>query len=61
VGLKYKISHGTGKYGGISGSGHATVSDLEIAARNSRGACSLAKTPLAQQVIAYGQGPVTLP
>jgi hypothetical protein len=61
VGVTYKISHGTGKYSGISGSGHATISDLQIAARNSRGACSLAKTPLAQQVIAYGQGPVTLP
>jgi hypothetical protein len=57
----YKISHGTGKYAGISGSGHGTLSDLEITARNSRGACSTNKTPLAQQVIAHGQGPVTLP
>lgn len=61
VGVTYKISHGTGRYAGISGSGHATVSDLEITARNSRRACSLTKTPIAQQVIANGQGPVTMP
>jgi hypothetical protein len=59
--ISYKISRGTGKYAGISGSGHATISDLEIAARNSHGACSLNKTVLAQQVFARGQGPVTLP
>jgi len=57
----YKISHGTGKYAGISGSGHGTLSVLEITARNSHGACSINKIPLAQQVIAHGQGPVTLP
>ena len=59
--LTYKISRGAGKYAGISGSGHATLSDLEITARNSRGACSMSKTPRAQQVFARGQGPVTLP
>jgi hypothetical protein len=59
--ITYTISHGTGAYAGISGSGHGTISDLEITARNSHGACSASKTPLAQQVIAYGQGPVTLP
>ena len=61
VRLTYKISRGTGKYAGISGSGHGTIADLEITARNSHGACSTSKTPLAQQVIAHGQGPVTLP
>ena len=59
--ISYKISRGTGKYAGISGSGHATISDLEITARDSHGACSLSKTLLAQQVFASGQGPVTLP
>jgi hypothetical protein len=58
--ISYKISRGTGKYAGITGSGHATISDLEITARNSHGACSLSKTLLAQQVFASGQGPVTL-
>ena len=59
--LTYKISRGTGKYAGISGTGHATLSDLEITARDAHGACSLTKTLLAQQVFARGQGPVTLP
>ncbi len=59
--LTYTISRGTGKFAGISGSGHGTLSDLEITARNSHGACSARKVPLAQQVIARGQGPVTLP
>ena len=59
--ISYKISHGTGKYAGISGSGHATISDLEITARDSHGACTLSKTLLAQQVLVRGQGPVTLP
>lgn len=59
--IRYKISRGTGKYAGISGSGHGTISDLEITARNSRGACSLNKTLRAQQVFVRGQGPVTLP
>jgi len=59
--LTYTISHGTGKYAGISGSGHGTLSDLEITARNSHSACSTRKIPLAQQVIGRGQGPVTLP
>ena len=59
--ITYTISHGTGTYTSISGSGHGTITDLEITARNPHGACSPGKTPLAQQVIAYGQGPVTLP
>jgi hypothetical protein len=59
--LTYTISHGTGRYAGIRGSGHGTLSNLEITARNSHGACSTSKTPLAQQVIAHAHGPVTLP
>lgn len=59
--VTYTISQGTGAYAGIRGSGHGTLTDLEITARNSRGACSVHKTPLAQQVIAYGHGPVILP
>ncbi len=57
----YKISHGTGQYAGINGSGHATLSVLAIAARDSNGACSMTKTPHAQQTIIRAQGPVTLP
>ena len=58
--ISYTISRGTGRYAGITGSGHATISDLEITARGSHSACSLSKTLLAQQVFASGQGPVTL-
>jgi hypothetical protein len=59
--VSYEIGDGSGKYTGISGSGHATISDLEITARNSRGVCSMSKTLLAQQVLVRGHGPVTLP
>lgn len=59
--IAYTISDGTGTYTGISGSGRGTLTDLEITARNSHGACATSRTPLAQQVIAHGQGPVTLP
>jgi hypothetical protein len=59
--LTYKISHGAGRFTGISGSGHAIIADLEILARNSHRACSMSKTPRAQQVFASGHGRVTLP
>lgn len=59
--LTYTISRGTGRFAGIRGSGHATIADLEITARNSSGACSTSKPLLAQQVFARGRGPVTLP
>ncbi len=59
--ITYKISRGTGKYAGITGSGRATISDVEITARDSHGACSVGKTLLAQQVFVRGHGPVTLP
>ena len=59
--ISYKISRGTGKYAGITGSGRATISDVEITARDSHGACSVGKTLLAQQVFVRGHGPVTLP
>jgi hypothetical protein len=54
----YKISHGTGKYAGISGSGHFRVRVLIVAAHTSHG-CS--KNPIAVQVIIRAHGPVTLP
>jgi hypothetical protein len=54
----YKLSKGRGKFAGISGSGHFTVSVLLVAGRNSLGACS--KKPVAVQVIIRAHGPVTL-
>ncbi len=57
----YTLGSGTGKYKGISGSGTAQVSVLGIGARDSKGACSMSKPPVAQQQIIRASGPVTLP
>jgi hypothetical protein len=54
----YKLSHGTGKYAGISGHGGFTVGAL-IVARHTAHGCS--RKPIAIQVIIRAQGPVTLP
>lgn len=57
----YRISDGTGRYAGISGSGKATVAILGIGARNSKGGCAINKAPAAFQFIVRASGPVTLP
>jgi hypothetical protein len=54
----YRISDGTGKYAGISGSGHFRLSVLLVARHTSHG-CS--RKPVAAQVIIQARGPVTLP
>lgn len=54
----YKISDGTGKYAGISGSGRFRLRILLVAAHASHG-CS--RKPVAAQVIIQAHGPVTLP
>ena len=54
----YKISGGTGKYAGISGSGHFRFRAL-IVARHTAHGCS--QPPVAFQVIIRAHGPVTLP
>ena len=54
----YKISHGTGKYVGISGHGRFRLRVLIVARHTSRG-CSA--KPVAVQVIIRAHGPVTLP
>jgi hypothetical protein len=54
----YKISHGTGKYAGISGHGRFRVRAL-IVARHTAHGCS--RRPIAIQVIIRAHGPVTLP
>jgi hypothetical protein len=56
-----KISHGTGKYAGISGSGTFKLAIVFIDGRNSHGACSMRVKPVAGQLIIQAQGPVTLP
>jgi hypothetical protein len=54
----YKISGGTGKYAGITGSGHFRFRVL-IVARHTAHGCS--QPPVAVQVIIRAHGPVTLP
>jgi hypothetical protein len=54
----YKISHGTGKYAGISGHGRYRLRGL-IVARHTAHGCS--RRPIAIQVIIRAHGPVTLP
>jgi hypothetical protein len=56
----YKISHGTGKYRGIQGSGRYHLSLLFIGARVS-GKCSQTQPPVAFQEIITASGPVSLP
>jgi hypothetical protein len=56
----YTLSHGTGKYKGISGRGQYQLSVLLVGARNSKGACSQSKAPLGYQEIIKGTGPVHL-
>jgi hypothetical protein len=54
----YTISDGTGKYAGISGSGHFKFRLLIVADHTSHG-CS--HRPVAVQVVIRAHGPVTLP
>ena len=54
----YKLSHGTGKYAGISGHGRYRLRGLIVARHTARG-CS--RRPIAIQVIIRAHGPVTLP
>jgi hypothetical protein len=54
----YKLSHGRGKYAGISGHGHYRLRGL-IVARHTAHGCS--RRPIAIQVIIRAHGPVTLP
>jgi len=56
----YTISHGTGRYTGISGSGTLLFSTLFIEARAS-GKCTTATPPVALQVILKESGSVSLP
>lgn len=55
----YTLSHGTGKYAHITGSGHFVTSGQSVFPRKAGGACSISH-PLAVQVIITLRGPVTL-
>ncbi len=54
----YKLSHGTGKYAGISGHGRYSLRGL-IVARHTAHGCS--RKPIAIQTVIQAHGPVTLP
>ncbi len=54
----YRLSHGTGRYAGISGHGRYRLRGL-IVARHTAHGCS--RRPIAIQVIIRAHGPVTLP
>jgi hypothetical protein len=55
----YRITHGTGKYAGISGHGTYRLRILAIAAR-SGGKCSQSKPPVAFHQVINASGPVTV-
>lgn len=56
--VTYKITKGTGKFAGVTGSGHATNTALTLAAQTAHG-CSTSKA-IAQQSLVTASGPVTL-
>ena len=56
----FLITHGTGKYAGISGHGTYQLSILAIGAR-SHGKCSQSKPPVAFHQVINASGPVSLP
>jgi hypothetical protein len=57
----YTLSDGTGAYKGLTGSGHARVSILAVAARNSQGKCSKTEKPAAFEQLIDASGPASLP
>jgi hypothetical protein len=57
----FKLSGGTGKYKGISGSGTFTLSDIGVAARTRSGACNLNANPVANQQLIDANGSVKIP
>jgi hypothetical protein len=56
----FTVGGGTGAYKGISGSGKAVISDLEIARRNSKGACNLNANPVVNQQTIMAKGHIKL-
>ena len=50
------LSHDTGKYAGISGSGRSTIVIREVNARNANGTCSASRA-LAYQGVITSSGP----
>jgi hypothetical protein len=57
--LTYTLGKGTGRFAGISGSGHATTTVLNLAVHPAHGGCSPTAS-IAQQSLVEASGPVTL-
>jgi hypothetical protein len=57
--ITYKLDKGTGEFAGISGSGHATATILNIAAPAAHGGCSTTKF-IASQKLVEASGPVAM-
>ena len=57
--LTYKLGKGTGQFAGITGSGHATTTVLNLAVPTAHGGCSPTAS-VAQQSLVEASGPVTL-
>jgi hypothetical protein len=56
----YRLSHGTGRFKGISGHGKYHFTILAVGARNAKGQCSQTKAPKSFQQIITAQGPAHL-
>jgi hypothetical protein len=57
--LTYTLGKGTGEFAGITGSGYATTTVLNLAVRTAHGGCSPTAS-IAQQSLVEASGPVTL-
>ncbi len=56
----YKLSHGTGRYTGIRGSGHFAIIDRVLSHHKRGGACVTTRPPIAVQAILTFSGSATL-
>lgn len=56
----YRLSHGTGRFAGIRGSGHFTATDRVVSHHKRNGGCVSNRHPLAIQAIITFSGPATL-
>jgi hypothetical protein len=57
--ISYKLSKGTSRFAGITGSGHATNTFITLAVPTAHGGCSATKD-IGQQTLIEASGPVTL-
>jgi hypothetical protein len=56
---RFTIGHGTGRYAGITGSGKASTSSIDVTARNAAGKCIHLNSPVAYQAMTTANGTIT--